>query len=157
MTLYQITFTVNLLALLTAVWLGLYLVTRNPGAPTAWLTALTVWSLGGLFLNILLALSPPPIASFRPSGLRFLFPFWPSGTFEQGANAWLQGWSVTPSIAFWHHATLLLRPGRMNAWRWTRVLAAYLVAGVALELEAFTQILFSLEGSDQHYITTLHA
>ena len=157
MTLYQITFTVNFLSLMLALWLGLYLVTRNPRAPTAWLTALTLWSVGGLFINILLALSPPPVSDFRPSGLRFLFPFWPSGMFEQGANAWLQGWSVAPSIAFWHHATMLLRPGKMNAWRWTRVIFAYLVAIVAIEVQAFTQILFSVEGGDPLYLNSLHA
>src|SRR4030095_10489785 len=138
MTLYQITFTVNLSALLIALWLGLYIVTRNPRAPTAWLTALTLWSLGGLFINILLALNPPPVLAFRQSRLMFLFPFWPSGMFEQGANAWLQGWSVAPSIAFWHHATMLMRPGKMNPWRWTRVLFAYFVAAVAIEVQAFT-------------------
>jgi hypothetical protein len=157
MTLYQITFTVNFLSLMLALWLGLYLITRNPRAPTAWLTAFTLWSLGGLFINILLALSPPPVSDFRPSGLRFLFPFWPSGMFDQGANAWLQGWSVAPSIAFWHHATMLLRPGKMNAWRWTRVLFAYLVAIVAIEVQAFTQILFSVEGGDPLYLNSLHA
>jgi len=157
MTLYQITFTVNLLALLTALWLGLYIVTRNPRAPTAWLTALTLWSLGGLFVNILLALNPPPVSAFRPSGLRFLFPFWPSGMFEQGANAWLQGWSVAPSVAFWHHATMLMRPGKMNAWRWTRVAFAYLVALAAIEVQAFTQILFSVEGGDPLYLNSLRA
>jgi len=157
MTLHQITFTVNFLSLMLALWLGLYLVTRNPRAPTAWLTALTLWSLGGLFINILLALSPPPVPAFRLSGLRFLFPFWPSGMFEQGANAWLQGWSVAPSIAFWHHATLLLRPGKMNAWRWTRVIMAYLVAIAAIEVQAFTQILFSVEGGDPLYLNSLHA
>jgi len=157
MTLYHITFTVNFLALMTAMWLGLYLVTRNPRAPTAWLTALTLWALGGLFINILLALSPPPHPAFRPSGLRFLFPFWPSGLFEQGANAWLQGWSVIPSIAFWHHATMLLRPGKMNAWRWTRVIAAYLIAVAAIQVQAFTQILFSVEGGSPLYLNSLRA
>jgi hypothetical protein len=157
MTLYQITFVVNLFGLLTALWLGLYIVTRNPRAPTAWLTALTLWSVGGLFLNILLALSPPPAPAFRPSGLRFLFPFWPSGMFEQGANAWLQGWSVAPSVAFWHHATLLMRPGKMNAWRWTRVILAYVVAAIAIEVQAFTQILFSVEGGDPLYLNSLRA
>lgn len=157
MTLYQFTFTVNLFALLTALWLGLYIVIRNPRAQTAWLTALTLWSLGGLFLNILLALSPPPDPAFRPSSLRFLFPFWPSGMFEQGANAWLQGWSVVPSVAFWHHATMLMRPGKMNAWRWTRVLFAYLIAAIAIEVQAFTQILFSVEGGDPLYLNSLRA
>jgi len=157
MTLYQITFTVNLSALLIAFWLGLYIVTRNPRAPTAWLTALTLWSLGGLFINILLALNPPPVLAFRPSGLRFLFPFWPSGMFEQGANAWLQGWSVAPAIAFWHHATMLMRPGKMNIWRWTRVIFAYVIAAIAIEVQAFTQILFSVEGGDPLYLNSLRA
>ena len=157
MTLYQITFTLNLFALLIALWLGLYVVSRNPRSSTAWLTALTLWSLGGLFLNILLSLSPPPVPAFRPSGLRFLFPFWPSGTFESGASAWLQGWSVVPSIVFWHHATLLMRPGKMNAWRWTRVIFAYLIAIAAIEVQAFTQILFSVEGGDPLYLNSLRA
>ena len=154
---YQLTFAVNFLALMTALWLGLYLVTRNPRAPTAWLTALTLWALGGLFINTLLALSPPPVPAFRPSGLRFLFPFWPSGLFEQGANAWLQGWSVIPSIAFWHHTTMLMRPGKMNTWRWVRVISAYIIAIAAIEVQAFTQILFSVEGGDPLYLNSLQA
>ncbi|MGZ9222456.1 MAG: hypothetical protein ACXW4Q_10135, partial [Anaerolineales bacterium] len=157
MTLYQVTFTVNFVALITSLWLGMYLVTRNPRAPTTWLTALTLWSLGGVFINILLALNPPPIPAYRFSGLRFLFPFWPSGVFEQGANAWLQGWSVAPSIAFWHHATMLMRPGKMNSWRRVRVIFAYLIAIAAIEVQAFTQILFSVEGGDPLYLNSLRA
>lgn len=157
MSLYQITFTVNFLALIVSLWLGLYLITRNPRLPTAWLTALTLWSLGGLFMNILLALNPPPVPEYRFSSLRFLFPFWPSGMFEQGANAWLQGWSVAPSVGFWHHATMLMRPGKMNAWRWARVIFAYLIAFAAVEVQAFTQILFSVEGGDPLYLNSLRA
>lgn len=157
MTLYQVTFTVNFVALIASLWLGMYLVTRNPRAPTTWLTALTLWSLGGVFINILLALNPPPIPAYRFSGLRFLFPFWPSGVFEQGANAWLQGWSVAPSIAFWHHATMLMRPGKMNSWRRVRVIFAYLIAIAAIEVQAFTQILFSVEGGDPLYLNSLRA
>ncbi len=156
-SLYYITFAVNFVALIAAFWLGLYVITRSPRAPTAWLTAFTLWSLGGLFLNILLALNPPPAAPYRPSGLRFIFPFWPSGTFEQGASAWLQGWSVAPAVVFWHHATLLMRPGKMNPWRWTRVIAGYIVAIAAVEVQAFTQILFSVEGGDPLYLNSLHA
>ena len=155
--LYYITFAVNFIALIAAFWLGLYVITRSPRAPTAWLTAFTLWSLGGLFLNILLALNPPPAAPYRPSGLRFLFPFWASGTFEQGASAWLQGWSVAPAVAFWHHATLLMRPGKMNPWRWTRVTIGYITAIAAVEVQAFTQILFSVEGGDPLYLNSLHA
>jgi hypothetical protein len=156
-SLYYVTFAVNFVALIAAFWLGLYLVTRSPRTPTAWLTAFTLWSLGGLFLNILLALNPPPAAPYRPSGLRFLFPFWPSGTFEQGASAWLQGWSVAPALIFWHHATLLMRPGKMNPWRWTRVIIGYIAAISAVEVQAFTQILFSVEGGDPLYLNSLHA
>ena len=157
MTLYQVTFAFNFVALIASLWLGMYLVTRNPRAPTAWLTALTLWSLGGLFINILLALNPPPVPAYRFSALRFLFPFWPSGLFDQGANAWLQGWSVAPSIAFWHHATMLMRPGKMNIWRWTRVIAGYVIAVAAIEVQAFTQILFSVEGGDPLYLNSLRA
>jgi len=153
--LYNITFAVNFVALIAAFWLGLYLVTRSPRAPTAWLTAFALWSLGGLFLNILLALNPPP--AHQPSGLRFLFPFWASGTFEQGASAWLQGWSVAPGVAFWHHATLLMRPGKMNPWRWTRVVAGYITAIAAVEVQAFTQIMFSVEGGNPLYLNSLRA
>src|SRR5215207_7177377 len=157
MTLYQITFTVNFVALIASLWLGMYLVTRNPRVPTAWLTALTLWSLSGLFINVLLALNPPPDPTFRPEGLRFLFPFWPSGMFDEGATAWLQGWSVIPSIAFWHHATLLMRPGKMNLWRRTRVIGAYLIAIAAIAVQTFTQILFSVEGGDPLYLNSLRA
>jgi len=155
--LYIVTFAINFVALIAAFWLGLYLITRSPRAPTAWLTAFTLWSLGGLFLNILLALNPPPVGAYRPSWLRFLFPFWSSGTFEQGANAWLQGWSVAPAVVFWHHATLLMRPGKMNPWRWTRVIAGYITAIAAVEVQAFTQILFSVEGGNPLFLNSLHA
>ena len=144
MTLYQITLAINFIALVASVWLGLYLVTRNPRVPTAWLTALTLWSLSGLFINVLLALNPPPDPAFRPSSLRFLFPFWPTGSPDQGPSTWLQGWSVAPSIAFWHHATLLMRPGKMNIWRWSRVIIGYLSAIAAIEVQAFTSIFFSV-------------
>jgi hypothetical protein len=157
MNLYDFTYTVNFLALVASIWLGAYLVTRNPRTPTAWLTALTVWSLGGLFLNILLALNPPPIIAYRPSWLRLVFPFWASGTYESGASAWLQGWSVAPSIVFWHHATLLMRPGKLNAWRKTRIIVGYIIGLAAIGLQAFTQILFSVEGGDPLYLNSLRA
>lgn len=157
MTLYNFTYTFNFIALVFSFWLGAYLITRNPRTITAWLTALTVWSLGGLFLNVLLALSPPPIPEYRPSYLRFLFPFWASGTYSEGASAWLQGWSVAPSIVFWHHATLLMRPGPLNLWRKARVAAGYVVGIAAIEMQAFTQIVFMVEGGDPLYLNSLQA
>ena len=157
MTLHDLTYTFNFLALTFSFWLGAYLVTRNPRTPTAWLTAFTVWSLGGLFLNVLLALNPPPVPEYRPSYLRFLFPFWASGYFNEGASAWLQGWSVAPAIVFWHHATLLMRPGPLNLWRKVRVAAGYLVGIAAIEMQAFTQIVFAVEGGDPLYLNSLQA
>jgi hypothetical protein len=157
MTLYQFTFTVNFLALTLAIWLGLYLVTRSPRSATSWLTALALWSLSGLFLNILLAINPPPLVTHPSSVLKFIISFWPSGVFEQDSNAWLQGWSVAPSIAFWHHATMFMRPGKMNAWRLTRVIAGYIIAIAAMEVQTSTLILFSVEGGDPHYLNSLHA
>ncbi|MBV6397279.1 MAG: hypothetical protein HFACDABA_02889 [Anaerolineales bacterium] len=157
MSLYDFTYTFNFLALIFSFWLGAYLITRNPRTTTAWLTALTVWSLGGLFLNVLLALNPPPIPEYRPSWLRFLFPFWASGAYDEGASAWLQGWSVAPSIVFWHHATLLMRPGPLNLWRKARVAAGYVVGIAAIEMQAFTQIVFAVEGGDPLYLNSLQA
>ncbi|HEU0297536.1 MAG TPA: hypothetical protein VFR47_32640 [Anaerolineales bacterium] len=157
MTLYQLTFTVNFIALFMALWLGLYLVSRNPLAPVAWLTALTLWSVGGLFINVLLALAPPPVV---PEGLwwhSLLFPFWAENTFNQDASAWLQGWSLGPSVVFWHHATMLMRPGKMNAWRWSRVIAGYVlgIAGVILQYDA--KIFKAVTGGDPLYINGLGA
>ena len=64
---------------------------------------------------------------------------------------------MVPAVVFWHHATLLMRPGKMNPWRWTRVIAGYIVAIAAVEVQAFTQILFSVEGGDPLYLNSLHA
>ena len=157
MTLYQITFSLNFVALFIALWLGLYLVSRSPRSSTAWLTALTLWSVGGLFINVLLALAPPPVV---PAGLwwhNLLFPFWAANTISQSPSAWLQGWLLGSSIVFWHHATMLMRPGKMNAWRWTRVIAGYIVgiAGVILQYDA--KIFKAVEGADPLYINALGA
>ena len=157
MTLHSFTFLVNFLALLSSVWLGLYLIMRSPRRGVAWLTALTLWSLAGVFLNILLALNPPPVSNYYPFWISFLFPFWQSGTSAQGASAWLQGWSVAPSIVFWHHSTLLMRPGKMNPWRWTRVAFGYVIGIAAMIVQGKTQILFSVQGGDPLYLNSLRA
>jgi hypothetical protein len=52
---------------------------------------------------------------------------------------------------------MLLRPGKMNLWRWTRVIAAYLIAVAAIQVQAFTQILFSVEGGSPLYLNSLQA
>ncbi len=60
-----LTIFINFLALAGAVWLGVYLVTRSPRSLIAWLTSLTLWSLAGLFLNVLLAVYPPNHSRFH--------------------------------------------------------------------------------------------
>ncbi len=64
--LYSLTIIFNFVFLVVAVWLGVYLVTRSPHSLVAWLTGLTLWSIAGLFLNFLLALTPPPCLENSP-------------------------------------------------------------------------------------------
>lgn len=84
--LYDLTFAINFVGLVLALWLGLYLVTRNPRYPIAWLTALTLWSMSGLFFNILLAINPPPLPIYYQTWLRFMFPFWPEAALLGNPN-----------------------------------------------------------------------
>jgi hypothetical protein len=155
--LFYVTFAVNFLALVLALWLGLYLVARNAGYPIAWLTALTLWCVAGLFLNILLALNPPPPAASWPAWLHFVFPFWPAESLGGEASAWLQGWSVIPAIAFWHHATTLMRSRKLHIWQWTRVLAGYVLAVIAIVVQTNTPILFTVESGNPLYLNSLGA
>ena len=154
--LYYLTFAINLLGLVLAIWLGLYLVTRNRKYTIAWLTAFTLWSVSGLFLNILLAINPPPPVYANP-WLHYLFPFWPEAAIQGNSNIWLLGWSVAPAVAFWHHATILMRPGQLNAWRWTRILVGYLMAVLAIIIHSNGSILFTVEGSNPLYLNSLRA
>ena len=155
--LYVLTFAINFLGLVLALWLGLYLVTRNPGYLIAWLTALTLWSMSGLFLNILLAINPPPLSVYYQTWLRFMFPFWPAAALLGNPNIWLLGWSVAPAVACWHHVTILMRPGRLNAWRWTRILAGYLLAFLAIITQANGSLLYTVKESNPLYLNSLHA
>jgi hypothetical protein len=154
--LLSITLQTNFVFLIAAVWLGIYVVTRSPRSLIAWLTGLTLWSVAGLFLNQLLALNPPPLPQNLPGWMTVLLPFWPPGTAEQGSSGWLQGWLVIPAIVIWHHVTVLLRPGPMNPWRWTRVLIGYLAAVAAILLLIYTNLIFSREPGDPIYMNTLN-
>jgi hypothetical protein len=140
--LLSITSVVNFLALAAALWLGLYVVTRSPRRLISWLTGLTLWSLTGPFLNILLALTPLPRPAGAPGWLGPFLQFWETNM-REGANSWLQGWSVVPAIAFWHHATVLMRPGGLNRWRWTRILFGYVFAVMAIVIQSTTSLLIS--------------
>lgn len=152
-----LTYDINYLGLILALWLGLYLVSRNPRYPIAWLTALTLWSLAGMFLNVVLALNPPPQATYFFPGLRFLFPFWPESSVASGTNVWLQGWSVVPAIVFWHHVTVLMLPGKLIVWRWTRIMFGYFLAVVAIVVQTQSPFLFAIENSDPLYLNSLKA
>ena len=144
--LHLITALVNGIAMLAAIWLGLFLVTRSPRSKVSWLTALTLFSISGLLLNIFAAIYPPPPAMVLHEWAQWLFPFWPAGVLGNGTEQWLQGWTSTPAVAFWHHATVLLRPGPMTLYRRMRIVLGYLVAviGIVIQIsipDAYTQIL----------------
>lgn len=156
--LLSVTLVINFIGLVIALWLGLYIVTRSPGSLIAWLTGLTLWSIVGLFLNILLALNPPPAPTDLPLWLRLFFPFWPVGALEkQEVNAWLQGWSVTPAVVLWHHVTILMRPGPVVLWRWVRIAFGYGVAVAAVYVQAFTPFFFVSVAGNPLYLNTLKA
>jgi hypothetical protein len=140
-----------------AVWLGIYVVSHSPRSAIAWPAGLALWSLAGLFFNYLLGLNPPPSPAMLPLWMRPLLWFWPEGAFENGWGAWLKGWQITPAIIFWHHVTMLMRPGRMGAWRWARVIFGYVVAAVAIIGQRNTSLIFSsdvMQGNPL-YLTTL--
>jgi hypothetical protein len=155
--LYFSTFAINFIGLLLAIWLGLYLVTRNPRYPIAWLTALALWSMSGLFLNVLLAINPPPRPVYFQAWLHFLFPFWSEAALLGNPNIWLLGWSVAPAAACWHHVTTLMRPGQLNAWRWIRILAGYLIAFLGILAQANGSFVYTFKESNPLYLNSLHA
>ena len=89
----------NYLALVVTTWLGWYVVTRSPHNLLSWLTSLTLWSLGGLFLNTILALTPLPRPIDSPGWLQLFFPFWSLETFSYNWSGWLQG--RFPGFLYW--------------------------------------------------------
>jgi len=156
MSLYTFTMTVNYVALIIAWWFGLYIVTRNPRRLITWLTGLTLWAMAGLFLNILLALAPPPPPHTFPSWLQNFFFIWPAGALAGSSSAWLQGWSITLSVMVWHHVTVLMRPGDLSKWRWVRILAGYIIAAlVILTLLTKTNLLYISTSGNPLYLSAL--
>lgn len=154
--LFSISAVVNFVFLFAAVWLGVYLVTRSPRSVIAWLTGLTLWSFSGLFLNTLLALYPPILQPEQPLWVQLLFPFWPQGTLEKGWAGWLQGWSMAPAVVFWHHATVLMRYGDMNPWRWARVMLGYVAALAFILIYLYNpNLIFSSVSGNPLYLNVL--
>lgn len=111
--LLTITLIVNFLGLIMALWLGFYVITRSPRKPISWFSGLALWSISGNFLNILLALKPPSLLEQGPSWFR-VYQSFIERYFSKGANSWLEGWLLVPSIMLLHHVTTLIRRGGMN-------------------------------------------
>ena len=155
--LFSVTLVSNYIALTISAWLGIYLISRRPRNLLSWLTALTLWSLSGLFLNVILALYDPIIPDSLPDIFRVLIPFWSKLSNGNNSTAWLQGWSVAPAIGFWHHASILIRPGELNPWRKIRVLAGYIVGVGAIIAQANAEIMTTIQGSDPLFLSSLEA
>ena len=96
-----------------------------------------LWSVSGHFLNVLLALVPPPVPAEVPDSLRPFLQFWQANTLE-GANSWLQGWMVVPAVMLWHHVTTLMRADKLSLWQWTRLLLGYGLTVAAIYIQANT-------------------
>lgn len=146
---------VNFIILAACVWLGWYILTRNTRSLISWLTVLTLFSLSGFFLNPLLAASPPPVPAYFPRWLLWLMPFWAGDVFEAGASAWLMGWQVIPAGAFWHHITMLIRPGEMTKSRKGLVGFIYLTAVSAVVVFVTNPVLFSVESGETDYLDSI--
>jgi hypothetical protein len=146
---------INFVALSASVWLGWYILTRSPRRLVSWLTSFTLWSMSGIFLNMLLALNPPPISSQAPSWVQNLFPFWRPEVVLGEGGGWLTGWLATPAIAFWHHATMELRPGKKTLWQKVRVGLVYLTAFVAIVIQIRNPYSLTGETSGPLHLATI--
>jgi hypothetical protein len=137
--LYDFTFLVNFLGVIFSLWLGIYLVTRNARFGASWLTALTLWGISGFFLNMLLAINPPPPGIVWPNWMRILFVFWPTQALNGDSNSWLMGWTVIPALAFWNHRSSQMVPGKPRLIRKFRILFGYACACLAVVVQHFDQ------------------
>ena len=153
--LQNLTFVVNFMALLLAIWLGLYVATRNPKYIISWLTALLLWSMAGSFLYTLFSIYPPQFPALKLTWLQKIPFFWPEGAPEQYEISWLLGWFIIPAITLWHHVTVLMRPGRMNTFRILRIVAVYLVGILALQVQTFNQLLYVTDSGNPLYLNSL--
>jgi hypothetical protein len=154
-TLSIFTSIINFVALSVSVWLGWYILTRSPRRLVSWLTSFTLWSMSGIFFNMLLALNPPPISTQAPQWVQALFPFWTSEVVFGEGGGWLTGWQATPAIAFWHHATVELRPGRKSVWQKIRVWLVYVTALIAIIIQILNPYIIIDETSGPVYSNTL--
>ncbi len=135
--LFNLTIAINLIALVSALGLGIYIVARSSLRAEAWLAALAVWCLGGYFLNHLLALQPPSTPPLEARTLLYhLMLFWPRDVFELGWKGWLLGWLPAYSVIFWYHATLYMLPGPFTRRRLVGALLGYAAALAGILVKA---------------------
>jgi hypothetical protein len=73
---YGASVAVNLLALVLAIWLSLYLISHSSRQAISWLTELMLWLLTWVFLHGLLVNNAPPVVTLKLPWLRYFFPFW---------------------------------------------------------------------------------
>jgi len=149
--LLAISLVVELSALLMAIGLGLYLITRSVNRLEAWLAALTSWSIGGLFLNMLFSLTTPPIAEWMSAFLVF----WPKAILEQDPGAWLQGWTSTLAPAFWFNTTMLMRNGRMHTRQRIAVFSGYAFCLVGIAIQALRPQAYNVISGDLLFLNAL--
>jgi len=71
---YSLALLANFVGLILSVWLGVYIVTHGR---RSWNAGLTLWSLAGVFANVLLLMDASPAPASQPIWLRLIFPFWP--------------------------------------------------------------------------------
>jgi len=107
-TLAQVTSAVSFLSMAVSLWLGCYIVTRSPRSRLAWLAGLTLWSLAGFFVTVLLAIDESTAAP------------WP-------------GWPLNLSLTLWYHLSLQTLPPEQGT-RQRRFLPV--VYGLAVLLDA---------------------
>lgn len=86
---------VNLLAIAISLWLGFYIVTRNPQNRSSWLATLTLWSLTSLFTHNALMINVP----------------------GSGVLPWLRA-AVVLILPLWFHLTVRLLPLRTRRRMW---------------------------------------
>ncbi len=111
----------DLMALAASLWLGLYIVTRNPRARISWLASLTLWSLSGYFLDSFLHLNRP----------------------HEQMLAWWTGWTVLLSAPLWLHLCVLLTH-RESTWHRYLAWGGYLWAVVLVVAELATGNVFGV-------------
>ena len=100
-----LTSAVSFLSMALSLWLGCYLIARSPRSRLAWQAGLTLWALGGIFVDSIVSINPSP------------------------ATSWWLGWPINLPIAIWYHLSLeTLPPDRARRQR----LLLYVVYGLAI-------------------------